>query len=104
MGKLFNVTPEQEKEFQRKAKQYNRVKLIIIITAFILAVVTGIIVVGNGKIFKLFGVEDYGEGLNIFFMAMYILIMIGIVFFLYLIISVGIKMIIEFIKDKFFRK
>ena len=104
MSKLFSVTPEQEKEFKRKAKQYKRVKLIIIITAFILAVVTGIIVVGNGKILQVFGVKNYVEGLNVFFMIMYIIIMIGIVFFLYMLISFAVRALIEFIKDHFFRK
>ncbi len=104
MGKLVQTDAEQEKKYLRKAKQYERVKWIIIITSLVLAVIVGIIVIGNGKIFKLLGIERYHEGLNIFIMAVYILIMIGIVFFLCMIISFIIRSIIEFIKDHIFRK
>lgn len=104
MGKLVQTDAEQERKYLRKAKQYERVKWIIIITSIVLAVVIGIIVVGNGKIFKLFGIERYYEGLNVFIMGVYILIMIGVVFFLCMIISFIIRSIIEFIKDTIFRR
>ena len=104
MGKLVQTDAEQERKYLRKAKQYERVKWIIIITSLVLAVFIGIIVVGNGKIFKLFGIERYYEGLNVFIMGVYILIMIGVVFFLCMIISFIIRSIIEFIKDTIFRR
>lgn len=104
MSKLTNTTPEQEREFIRKAKQYERVKWIIIISSIVLAVVLGVIVVSNGAIFRLLGVQNYAEGLSIFFIIMYVLIMIGILLLLIMISMVFFRIIVEFIKDKFFRK
>ncbi len=104
MSRLVKFTPEEEKEFIRKAKQYQRVKLLIIISSVILALIAGVIVVSNGKIFKLFGVQNYGEGLNIFFMLIYIFIIFGIFFFLALLTIAAVRGIVEFVKDKFLRK
>lgn len=104
MGKLVNITPEQEKAYRKKAKQYQRVKITIIILAILFAIISGIIVVSNGLIFKLFGISNYGEGLSIFFVIMYLLIVAGIVLIFLMMGFVVYKVISEYIKDKFLRK
>ncbi|MBO7213881.1 MAG: hypothetical protein J6V66_00130, partial [Clostridia bacterium] len=63
MGNLFKMTEKEEKEYQRKAKQYARVKALIIFLLIGFSVVSGIIVVSNGFIFKWFGIENYRMGL-----------------------------------------
>ena len=100
MSKLIKTTPEEEKAYLKKANQYKRVKLIILITSIIFAVVSGIIVIGNGKILRALGFENASAGVDVFIMLMYLLVIVGIIFFLYLLISSGIYLIISFLKDK----
>ena len=91
---------DQEQAYKKRAKQYKRVKIIILLVSFLVAAISGVIVVSNGKIFKLLGIKNYYEGLNIFFMIMYVLIIIGIQFFLFLLISSAVSQLIAFLKDK----
>ena len=89
---------------RKKAKQYQRVKITIIILAILFAIISGIIVVSNGLIFKLFGISNYGEGLSIFFVIMYLFIVAGILLIFLMMGFVVYKVISEYIKDKFLRK
>lgn len=101
MSKLIKTTPEEEKAYLKKANQYKRVKLIILITSIVVAVVSGIIVIGNGKILRALGFENASAGVDLFIMLMYILVIVGIIFFLFMMISSGIYQLISFFKDKF---
>lgn len=101
MGKKLSDKEKEEKQYERKAKQYDRVKLIIIIVTAVVLVASAVIVIGNGKILEFLGIKSARGALDVFMMIMYILIILGVGFFLYILIASAIRQLIGFLKDKF---